>query len=468
MANLPEEVLQHTFSYLQVDLNGDEKENQQKAATLAAVCRASRTFNKIAGPVLYRTVIIKAGYKSFHNGTSNITQLLTSLLTRSHLAMEVREICVTGWICRETSQDYEFRASEACAQSQSSHQRISLPDSILAASMQLVNQQAASHYDEDHLLPMLLSLCLNVEHLEFPVVEDIGMTRFMAFARECIDRILAEQRQDTTRQRRTALPLGKIQSIAFRAEDAVDLHFYTTRAPSQSIIEEIEEVSYFQCLPLLSSVRGQRLWQASDYAYTTYANIRKISVDNFGVSLARFAFTLQMYPNLVELHVVDTELAAPSDQTSSFGRTYSNLGQVLRYLGTSLQRLTIKPRPGNDPCEQVGDLRALVQLKSLSCLPSAFAISQKQPWLHHLLPFAVMLPQSLQKLEIARCDDPDVTFGIVGLNEFLETQVQQTLDGEDFSCLTEVNIQSQSASIVCSEKWHMKDKGDWLLCRKTG
>ncbi|KAK4496981.1 hypothetical protein PRZ48_011430 [Zasmidium cellare] len=379
MPNIPEEILQQIFSYLQPELSdeywrGCSLENRPKYTTLAAICRASKTCHRLATPILYHTIEIYGpnNYRQMHDKLdlsglpANIKPLLRTLMSNSSLAVEVKEIKIEqfeicppyaleskknkeesarkafemfhgNWLCNDDTAkpvDQSLRprfpldvfAPGTLKEEDQDRASVVVRELGLSDGLQLHLEEAIATGLEDGEVAIVLALCSNLEHLELPALFGLRMSLVVAVAEELIDHLAIDEDLDAWQPQP---PFSKLRELIFRNEVAPHLDFCT----------QIDYVGLIRA-PALETLKGYGLCVASilgQFAPPDCSNLTKLELDHGIVNEWGLDQFLKAFPFLRELSWLSIGgsdvLDVHPEETSACLRDY----------GHNLEKLILNP-----------------------------------------------------------------------------------------------------------------------------
>ncbi|KAK4620549.1 uncharacterized protein CLAFUR5_10534 [Fulvia fulva] len=207
-SNLPEDLLQNIFIYLQPELVESyigpcSRANRPLFSSLANVCRASKTCYRLASPLLYDTIEIYGtrNYRGSQPAVSGFRPPPKSSGSRSSNLPPLRQVLRR----RGKNTDDPKRPGEVDLQTREVFDH-AIGRLDISQQLQSSLQDGLSHGLEDAMLAVFLALCPEVEHLEMIAVFSLSDTLTMALANE----LIANEIHGHTQGR----PFGRLQSLA--------------------------------------------------------------------------------------------------------------------------------------------------------------------------------------------------------------------------------------------------------------
>lgn len=404
MQPLPEELLSTIFSYLQPKLPEDisacgSQENHRMSKTLAAVCRASKQFQRLATPLLYHTIQLYGTTDSYEHPPSvsgnrpNIKPLLRTILQNRELAKLVKAVKVEAYECECTYNQFQgperiHRQPDPSIQQHcaAALEEIRLTEGIAEEVVDGINRGLEEA--ELALLMGLLSPSIETFH-------SIAVIPFDSAALTSVPWVMSDM-ADVAEERNLAPPFPKLKEIAFRNENA----------PDNGQPFDIGFLGPYLILPSIEKVYGFNMTLCGDewdYPVCPSDSITRVRTHTTEIEENVVEQVLRKLKGLKEFEVVLEEDLYHPDELPDHGA----VGKILRQCGGKLEKLVWDARLSyRDFCRadlKIGDLSPLSNLRELAISVRSFLGDPEDAlvWEYAMQSRLVdLLPPSLEILSI--------------------------------------------------------------------
>lgn len=445
MAQLPEELLEAIFTNLQPNPSEQywttiSDENRACYATLAAICRATKAYSRIAALMLYHSVELASSIterpKTGQQASSTEPRLLILLKTclrRPDFALQIQRLKVQAPTVR--------RNPLSQWQNSKHHPLISESYDTLFEHIPLCNDlrltllNALGRDSEDAGLAILLFLAKNLEHLEYTVG--------FPFTKRCILEVNERQLPHT-------LP---------------SLH--TLAVSSASTPLRLSHIEPFFCIPTLRTVKAYGFHASTNWnpTYPCCESVQRLQIHQGGFDAQGLEQLFRCFPNLQELEVevIGTTLHGRHGHITTLSPGI--VSEMLRQYPMKLEKLHLVVR--NTREEQMaphcahsgrlaplGDTRSLERLRELTTSVYAL-VGNEGPYFpsRSSLPLVETLPSSLEVLRVVEnCQHLDGTVAkesddadLEACLRFLHKRVSQLCEDARFERLSRVELLDSAA-----------------------
>ncbi|KAH0353113.1 hypothetical protein KCU81_g1605, partial [Aureobasidium melanogenum] len=439
---LPNEVLHLVFEHLATspDFVHDDDEEQTNYhlsnwKTLVQLCKVSRQMRRVAEPLLYRHYA-KPDSTQVLRGHHLFRRFLDTVLNRPELLQYIRCLYIGAWSYKPGEYDQYEASNEP-------NRYLTFPDELCATYNDYAGKSALGDVWKEALLAgeeaaeiaLLMSLTPNLEHIEF-CMPDLSLLENIAPQYFWPSLLIPSAKWDPAHH------FHRLDSVMIHKR-----HLETGMPASDEYGFEVDPLLLFIGLPKLKVfwVEDDNVgaYQVLPEDYPLSDKVSHLTDLTLGLSCIHPMKLIQILKRCTKLEAFDFDFQPELEFVPGF--SWNTIGEALRSSCDTLEELTLsadmrsqlatEQEDGSEgTCVSIGSLRNFTSLRKLDVLQTTLLGFENMLDDINLvvpaLPFAEMLPSSLESLTIDLC-----TLTIVPYLEDMSTVLK-----EQFPNLKEIRL----------------------------